>query len=359
VFPAGKEVLASVRVFQEPEKGTQRNFTLPRGSLVWRLPIPACEKDWTVQVLSVDPFYTDERLPSPPATLAVGCMRPEDLQPVDDLVVMDPKARVFTLGASASCASPQGTLPYTLLEGMRPRRESPHLDTVKVAYERLFGPLPPGEPRVTDWGTVALPFARTLDAEGMAERDRLEKLVSPSERSRGVRQIGPGDPPVYVHALGDDDLDSDIWGTPALVVALMELSAGWHERCVTRIAPLAKIPAHVAKKACTVQINDLGWYNDRLPDPLGHASHATGRCVDIRPFRNDGSWFETNWRKKDDRKGVGQRYSRVLTEAFLRYTMDEHRFTSVIFNDRSIRKKLKNVRKLAGHDDHIHMCVAG
>lgn len=359
VLPRGKEVLARVDLLTDSASSTSTGLVLGRGSLVWRVPAQVCKDRWTVQVLSIDPLYHDERRGNPPSILSFGCVDPQDLAPVDNLSVSQVRGQDLRLVASSSCTSPAGTLPYSMLESLAPHREVPGMEQVRASYEKLYGSIAPGEPRATDWGFVALPFAHALDTHEIAERDHIESLVNQDEKERGVFQLGPGDTPFYVHSLGGDDPDSDIWGRPELIKAILELAYGWYPYCTSKVAPKAKIPAETAKKACTIQINDLAWYNDKNPDPLGHNSHASGRCVDIRPFRNDGSWYEANWRKKDSRKGVGQRYSRTLTQAFLAYAMSTHGFTNVIFNDRSIRKSLKNVRKLHGHDDHLHLCVPG
>jgi hypothetical protein len=358
VIPQGKEVEAPFRMLGNAEGTLAFQAFLGRGSLVWRLPSPACGASWTVQVLSEDPLYVDERRGPPPAVLSVGCIDASDVVPVNELPAADADGRRFTLAGSASCVLPAGTLPYNLLESVAPRREPPGLELVRSTWERLYGPLPPGEPRATDWGFVALPFAHTLDQAELDARDRKEKFVSQDSRARGVWALGPGQSPVYVHALGDDDPDSDTWGRPELVATILELAHSWYDRCTTVEAPALKIKPDVARKACALQVNDLAWYNDRSPDPLGHNSHGTGRCVDVRPFRDDGSWYETNWRKRDDRPGVGQHYSRQLTMRFLSYAIPEYHLTNVIFNDSYIRRRLKTVHKLRNHDDHMHLCIA-
>jgi hypothetical protein len=357
VIPQGKEVEASFMQLADADARQVEKAFLGRGSFVWRLPSPACGSALTVQVLSDDPLYTDERRGPPPAVLSVGCIDARDVAPVDVLPAVDAEGRRFTLAGSSSCIAPMGTLPYNMLESVWPRREAPGQELVRSTYERLYGPLPKGEPRATDWGFVALPFARTLGQSDLEARDHKEKLVSQDERARGVFQVGPGDPPVYVHALGDDDPDSDIWGRPELVSTILELAHSWYQRCTTVEAPALKMKPDVALRSCTLQVNDLAWYNDRSPDPLGHSSHGSGRCVDVRPFRDDGSWYESNWRRRDDRRGKGQHYSRALTLRFLSFAIGEYHFTNVIFNDPYIRRRLKPVHRLRNHDDHMHLCV--
>jgi len=355
VIPTEKDVETSFYLFTD--EGTTSLRRLPRGSFVWKVPVQQCNGErLTVQLLSVDPLYWDERQGDPPAPLTFGCIDAKALAPVANTDAVLSEGMNVKLAAASSCVDPSGTVPYGWMDGVVPRRASTAQDAVKATWERLFGPIP-AVPRVTDWGFVALPFAHTLTVEEMAERDKKERLGNQAQTGRGVFQLGPGDTPVYIHYLGDDDPNSDIWGSPQLVSRLIEVSKGWYDFCVATAAPAAKIKPETAKRACTVQFGDLAWYNDRDPDPLGHHSHRTGRCVDVRPFRTDGSWYEANWRRRDDRKGFGHRYSRELTQAFLTWATANYTWDQILFNDPKIRKKLPQVDKYANHDDHMHMCI--
>ena len=96
--------------------------------------------------------------------------------------------------------------------------------------------------------------------------------------------------------MGSDARFSDVWAEPDFIDRLVDLAESWQNWCVgNQIAQ---------REHCTLQIGDLAWYNDRQPDPLGHKDHFSGRCVDLRLFRNDGSRYEAYWNRPDDRVGV-------------------------------------------------------
>ena len=101
-----------------------------------------------------------------------------------------------------------------------------------------------------------------------------------------------------------------------------------------------------------MKIGDIAWYNDKVPDPLGHKNHHKGTCVDIRLFRSDDSNYEAKWNKGDDRKGKGHHYDRELTSSFIKFVKRNFSPSDLIFND----PKIKGITRSRGHDDHIHLC---
>jgi hypothetical protein len=92
------------------------------------------------------------------------------------------------------------------------------------------------------------------------------------------------------------------------------------------------------------------------PDPLGHEEHYTGRCVDLRLFREDGSRYEAYWNRADDRSAAVGGYSVALTEAFLTHALQSAPVEVAYFNDPAI--SVPGVEPHPGHDDHIHLCLS-
>ncbi len=222
---------------------------------------------------------------------------------------------------------------------------------VHRAWEEHFGPVPLSAVPVSAWGYVALPLPEPLTDEEIALWADAEGLVTPSQREKGLTDLGPWleGALVYAHFTGADARFSDVWGQPDAVVALIALAAGWHTRCLA-------LPPPASPQTCALQIGDLAWYNAREPDPLGHTHHRLGRCVDLRLFRDDGSRYEARWDRPDDRQGARGGYSALLTAAFLTYATTEHPVTVAYFNDPAVIAAVPGVQARAGHDDHMHLC---
>jgi hypothetical protein len=222
---------------------------------------------------------------------------------------------------------------------------------VRMAWESRFGPLDAQAMKSTEWGRVALPMVRELSKDERAVEQEREGLRTHKQRHKATDAVGAEDQdgPIYLHFLGADLPRSDRWGTPETVISLIELFYGWRAHC--KALPIADAnPTN-----CTVQVGDLGWYNDTQPDPLGHKSdHA--RCADIRLFRNDGSRYEAWYNQPDDREGREGGYSQSLTQAFLKYAISEHHPSIVYFNDPVVIEAVPGVAASSGHDDHIHIC---
>jgi hypothetical protein len=222
---------------------------------------------------------------------------------------------------------------------------------VRMAWESRFGPIDDQAMKSTAWGRVALPMVRELSQEERSVEQQREGLRTPKQRQKATDAVGAEDQdgPIYLHFLGADLSRSDRWGTPETVLSLIELFYGWRTHCKALSIP------HATPGNCTVQVGDLGWYNNTQPDPLGHKSdHA--RCADIRLFRNDGSRYEAWFNRPDDREGREGGYSQSLTQAFLEYAISAHRPTVVHFNDPAVIAAVPGVTASSGHDDHIHIC---
>jgi hypothetical protein len=215
---------------------------------------------------------------------------------------------------------------------------------VQATYTAHFGPISLGEIPFTDWGYVGLPLPTRLSRLQIAAEVAAEELVTATQREKVTTDLGPvrDGVPVYTHFTGADPRYSDLWARPETITALLRLAARWSEQCQ------ADPPA-----SCTLQIGDLAWYADQLPDPLGHADHHQGTCADIRLFRDDGSRYEAYYSRPDDRGRAGG-YSAALTAAFLRLAAGEA--SVLFFNDPAVISDVPAVRARSGHDDHIHLC---
>ncbi len=210
----------------------------------------------------------------------------------------------------------------------------------------------------TPWGRIALPMFRELSATDLRAEQAREGLFTQKQKERAVVAEGPyrDGKPIYAHFLGSDAPRSDRWATATTIRQLMALADEWATHCRQALPP--QIP-EANPDTCLLQIGDLGWYNDTLPDPLGHRDHYRGTCVDIRLFRTVASRYEAWWNRPDDRPNAKGGYSQPLTLAFLRFATETEKVTNVHFNDPAVLEALPDVTAARGHDDHIHMCFAG
>lgn len=170
---------------------------------------------------------------------------------------------------------------------------------------------------INDWGFIRLPL--TNEREGT-----------------GITGVGPGN--AYVHYQGGDPQYSDTWGKPYTVCTLLKLTKAWQEQC--------------AGKGCLPQVGDLAFATpvSKMSDgggPLGHSTHHSGECIDIRPFRNDDQLEGSTHRSAE--------YSRSQTEKFLKLAV-EMGASPAYFNDQAITKSVPGVTSYKGHDNHIHIC---
>lgn len=223
------------------------------------------------------------------------------------------------------------------------------------AYVRHFGSSQSVQVKVNEWGRVALPLVRELSQPERAAEMRREHLLTSKQQERATDAIGPirHGAPVYTHFLGSDEPGSDRWGTRDTILKLLALFDGWAEHCRTA---LPSIISEARPETCTVQVGDLGWYNDTTPDPLGHTDHHRGTCTDLRLFRNDGSRYEAWWNQPDERPEAKGGYSRALTGAFLTFAAQHHKPSVLYFNDPALVATVPGLVASPGHDDHIHLC---
>lgn len=329
---------------------------LPRGSLV--LADGACaDGSVAVELLSV-PLWSLAALDVPPLG-ARGCMAPDALRPPENQLLVQADAwplrrgELVALGGFCESWTADGAaLSRAAMGVLQPMSAEMLEDATQVrdAYEARFGPINLADLPVTGSGFVGLPLPRALsreELEAVFVKERLDTLV---RRQKAVRWLG-GEVegrPSYAHFLGADPVWSDIWARPDTLVQLLDLAAGWARACPNAVA---------APETCLLQLGDLAWFEDVLPDPLGHKDHHAGTCVDVRLFRDDGSRYEAWWSRPDDRPGVTGGYDRELTIAFLRWVVEAQPVTDLFIGDRVALRAVPQARWAPGHDDHIHLCL--
>ncbi len=207
---------------------------------------------------------------------------------------------------------------------------------VATVYEALWGELNLAWVRVTEWGKVGLPLEWHGAAQIAAEQER-EQLDTPERKEKAVVAHGGN----YLHFLGTDAPYNDIWGQEHFIIKLMHVAHEWAQACPS------------SSEVCVVQYGDISWYNGHTPDPLGHADHWPGTCVDIRLFRKDASRYEAWWNQADDRPGDWLGYDGPTTRAFTAWLVTEHSPIKLFFNDPEDHR----AGRWRGHDDHIHYCL--
>lgn len=328
---------------------------LSRGSLVTLG--DACPGGRAVTVLSESWHY---RHPALPPLDSAPCVPTAVLSPLDDPLISQappPGARTrlrpgtiltnLTCTAASYTADGHPHLSAADLAWLRPISPSQEaaVGMVQQTYTQHFGPISLGEIPFTDWGYVGLPLPRRLTDAEIAAEAAAERLVTAPQREKATTDLGPlvDGVPVYTHFTGSDPRYTDLWARPETIAALLELAAAWSATC----------PA-TQPRACTLQLGDLAWYSARRPDPLGHADHHQGSCMDIRLFRDDGSRYEAYYNQPDDRDGVTGGYSQPLTRAFLDLAARTARV--LYFNDPAVTSAIPAVQARRGHDDHIHLC---
>ena len=295
---------------------------VPRDSLVQAVDIKCADGHHGIRIHTVDKWYRRKnmQLVQPGEE---GCLSPQVLQGAD-IPVGDPVSEA----------------------------------QLRAVFTERFGGIDTSALKSTPWGRIALPMTHELSVAARAAEIEREGLVTQKQQQRAVVAEGPSrdGAPVYAHFLGSDAPRSDRWGTLATVTQILALADEWSTHCRT-ILPNVIAEANAA--TCLLQIGDLAWYNDDLPDPLGHREHYRGTCVDIRLFRTEASRYEAWWNKADDRSTAKGGYSQALTQAFLRFAIENASPTVIHFNDPVVMEALPLVTAARGHDDHIHMCFAG
>ena len=290
---------------------------VPRDSTIRVVPSSCPAGELGVEVTSVDAWYRrkDVKLVEAGAT---GCLSGDVLTPADERV--------------------------------RPAERR-----LRQFFEARFGSISASAIKSTPWDRVALPMVHELSRSEIQEAYSREGLVTTKQRERTVIAEGPrkDGKPIYAHFLGSDAPRSDRWATIRTIERLLELADAWAEFCRTQLSE--SVPEANAD-TCLLQIGDLAYYHDILPDPLGHRTHHSGECVDLRLFRFPASRYEAYWNRRDDRTGKRGGYSRVLTKAFIAFALEHSTPKIIHFNDPSVVQSFAAVTPALGHDDHIHMC---
>lgn len=338
------------------------DYGLARGSLVRKDPQVQCDSGVGVSVLSQVYFYriNGVKLAEPGS---VGCVAETELGAVGDYrfmslarppdstePVMEAGLFLGALHASDVCSD----VPIQFDKDAYPSQEvrwvraipasswTEHL-TLQDKWTERFGSVLAGRIWLSDWGYLSLPMLRYRDQSQLAEEWKREQLTTTAQRERAVSALGPSE--IWLHFLGSDARFSDVWAEPDFIDRLVDLAESWQNWCVgNQIAQ---------REHCTLQIGDLAWYNDRQPDPLGHKDHFSGRCVDLRLFRNDGSRYEAYWNRPDDRVGVEGGYDQELNQAFVHFVAERFPVSAFYFND----PEVTGVTAARGHDDHMHLCM--
>ena len=220
--------------------------------------------------------------------------------------------------------------------------QAEQLEGLQDDWVSRFGTAMRGRVWLSDWGTMSMPMLRYLDRPQLEMEWEREDLQTQAQRDRAIHAVGPSS--YWLHFLGTDAPYSDSWARPETIEALSVLAQGWWAHC-TDLRPSQRSP-------CVLQLGDLAWYNARRPDPLGHAEHYSGNCVDLRLFRTDGSRYEAWWNRPDDRSGRETGYSRQLTQAFVDFAHHHASVDRIYFNDPNVT----GVESAPGHDDHLHLC---
>ncbi len=323
---------------------------VPRGSLLRRSPAP-CD-GVAVEVLSTAGWYT---VPNPAAPGDRGCVAAPALRPLGAeafVALRDAPGLVAgeLLAAAPTCEAStvrfdDRAVPLPSLAALRAitPESLARVESVRSTYTALFGPIGLHQTPWADEGYVGLPLPDVYDTARVEAEVAREGLDTPARREKVLVAAGPG----YAHFWGADAAWSDIWARPETIIAVLRTAAGWAKACAD---------AGGSEAQCRLQIGDLAWYDDVKPDPLGHKDHREGRCVDLRLFRTDGSAYEAWWNRPDDRSGAAA-YDAVRTTAFLRWTAENVGITEGFFNDPAVLAAVPWLKPLAGHDDHVHVCL--
>lgn len=123
------------------------------------------------------------------------------------------------------------------------------------------------------------------------------------------------------------------WGTPAVVYGIMRVAARWDG-----VGPAMGVgDISVAEGGPVWSIGRRGRRT------LAHKTHRDGKCVDVRPVRNDGQTGPVT---------IGQStYSRELTGRLIELFREELAVKEVLFLDR----RVGDVRRVKNHHHHFHV----
>lgn len=143
----------------------------------------------------------------------------------------------------------------------------------------------------------------------------------------------------YVHYKGVEPLGTDDWAQPHTMCAFLRFAKGWKDKCES---------VNKTKGSCLMQVGDLSFITPAQAsdgrDPMGHADHARGECIDIRPFRKDQLLESTDTGKAS--------YNKTLMKEFLKYA-SESGAEDILFGD---PQKVEGVKYRSDHRDHVHLC---
>lgn len=212
---------------------------------------------------------------------------------------------------------------------------------LQKTLEKLYGEkISVSQLEFNEWGYVRLPM----------ERKNLSRDVVYAAYDKS-----------FVHYQGGDPVGTDDWMLPNAACGFMRLIREWQTICSN-------------PEKCIVQMGDAAFFtpgkkSGTSQDPLGHHSHHSGKCIDVRPFRKDGALKPLNI--SEDKK----EYDAETTYRFVKFLIDRGA-SPIYFNDPKIyrdakigeRKQCtsdeesnadigKKVQSCSGHDNHIHFCL--
>lgn len=168
-----------------------------------------------------------------------------------------------------------------------------------------------------------------LPAETDADHPDLAKPATSAGKTGPVTTQLPKSGPGFVTYNPDDPQGSDRYGTAGFVAALQALAQKWSDG-----------------EAVPVSFGDMSRKNGAKFPP--HKGHNTGREVDIRPFRKDGKNLPAKWQAAD--------YDRLRTRRFVQLAKQLEPNAVFFFND-PVLIDAGLVKRLAGHDDHLHLQI--
>ena len=162
----------------------------------------------------------------------------------------------------------------------------------------------------------------------------LDANKKPVEATAIVRR-GPFNSYHYPTHLGEDE-SNDEWGKPESICAFMQVAKTWRDNYC---------PGN--NDNCNIGFGHI--YHPRKLNK--HGFHESGECVDIRPFsaKNEKRFQQVDLRDKNSG------YNRELTNDLIQL-LSKAGGTNIVFNDLSIKNKEKANKKVANHDNHIHVC---
>ncbi|NUN13541.1 MAG: penicillin-insensitive murein endopeptidase [Myxococcales bacterium] len=141
----------------------------------------------------------------------------------------------------------------------------------------------------------------------------------------------PGRGKGYYHFSGPDHPEEDAWGAPEAIACVELVAAEWSTRY---------------PKRPRVGIGDISRRNGGRFAP--HVTHRNGLDIDVRPMK----------RSSEGRTTVSHNaYSRAYTKDLIDLFTEVCAVQRVLFNDPVLIKQMKNVRRSAGHHDHLHVSL--